>query len=441
MWYNRVRVIKMLENENIEFKKMYTENIYKEIVAFLNSYGGTIYIGYDDNGELVGLDEAKRVEEIISNGISQKITPDCSIFVSINNGVLDGKNYITINVSKGISVYSLKEKGILKGTYVRNGSCSIPATEETVKQMIIKNSNLSFETSVASNQNLSFNYILKAFEEIGIDISNRNIMKNLFLLNKDNNYTNLALLLSDQNPYTVRVACYESIEKSNFLDRKEFGGSLLEIYDKTLDYLKLNSATYGLIDESVRKDIEEYPEFILREIILNSLIHRNYSTMTSNIINIYKSDGIEFISYGSLYGNITIDDVLAGLSTSRNPYLQSIFMRLKRVEAIGSGLRRVSSYYRKQNMNFIIRALPSSFVVKLPRITVQQLVTNNDDKLIIDYINKHGSITRKEAEKLIDKEKTATTFVLNEMVEDKMIEKIGKGPSIKYVILDRNVME
>ena len=84
----------MLENENIEFKEIYTENIYKEIVAFLNSCSGTIYIGYDDNGNLIGLENAKKIEEKIANGISQKIVPDCSIFVSINNNVLNGKTLI-----------------------------------------------------------------------------------------------------------------------------------------------------------------------------------------------------------------------------------------------------------------------------------------------------------------------------------------------------------
>ena len=187
--------------------------------------------------------------------------------------------------------------------------------------MIIKNSNLSYETSISTNQDLTFNYISSAFEEIDINIDNNSIKSNLHMINVQDKYTNLALLLSDQNPFTLRIATYDSSEKNNFLDRKEFGGSLLEIYDKTLDYLKLNSATYDFIDESIRKDIEEYPEFVLREIILNSLIHRDYSTLTSNIINIYKNTGIEFISYGSLYGNITLDDILAGISTSRNPYL------------------------------------------------------------------------------------------------------------------------
>ena len=425
----------MQENEKIEFKQEYTDNIYKEIIAFLNTCSGTILVGYDDNGNLVGLDNAKEIEERISNGIIQKITPDCSVFVSINLNNLENKEYIVINVSKGLDIYYLKDKGILKGTYIRNGSCSIPTTDETVKQMIIKNSNLTYETTVSNNQDLTFNYISKAFQEINIDLNDNNIKTNLHLKNSQDQYTNLALLLSDQNPFTIKIAVYESFDKSYFLDRKEFTGSLLEIYDKTIDYLKTFSIMYGLIDDSIRKDIEEYPEFILREITLNSLIHRNYSSLASNIINIYKDKEIEFISYGSLYGDITLDDVLAGLSNPRNPYLQAIFMRLKRVEAIGSGLRRVNAYYQNKNLKLDIQALPASFVVKIPRITLENVHPNNPDTdIIIDYLRKNGTITRKITEELINREKTTASNLLNKMLDNNIIKKIGHGPNISYVL-------
>jgi len=378
----------MNENESIEFKENYTEKIYKEIIAFLNTNSGTIYIGYDDNGNLIGVDNCKDIEEKISNGIRTNIYPDARIFVSINTGKIEDKEYIIIKVSKGIDIYYLKEKGIVKGTYLRTGSCSIPATEETVKQLIIKNSSLSFETSISSNQELTFDYISKALEENNININENNIKENLhFTANQK--YTNLGLLFSDQNPFTFKLAVYQSNEKNNFLDRKEFKGSILEIYDTIIDYLKNNTATYGLINTSVREDIEEYPEFILREIVLNSLIHRDYGTLTSNILNLYKNNGIEVISFGSLYGNITLDDILAGLSTSRNPYLQSIFMRIKRVEAIGSGLRRVKSYYNKIGLNFEIDVLPSAFVVKLPKnsnIMWKSKISKRDD----DSCRKNG---------------------------------------------------
>lgn len=425
----------MNENESIEFKENYTEKIYKEIISFLNTNSGTIYIGYDDNGNLKGVNNCKDIEEKISNGIRTNIYPDARIFVSINTGKIEDKEYIIIKVSKGIDIYYLKEKGIVKGTYLRTGSCSIPATEETVKQLIIKNSSLSFETSISSNQELTFDYISKALEENNININENNIKENLhFTANQK--YTNLGLLFSDQNPFTFKLAVYQSNEKNNFLDRKEFKGSILEIYDTIIDYLKNNTATYGLINTSVREDIEEYPEFILREIVLNSLIHRDYGTLTSNILNLYKNNGIEVISFGSLYGNITLDDILAGLSTSRNPYLQSIFMRIKRVEAIGGGLRRIKSYYNKIGLNFEIDVLPSAFVVKLPKISLNNVTIQSNSKgdmdIIIKYIEKNGSITRINAQALINKEKTTTSTILNKLVENGVLVKIGNGPSTRY---------
>ena len=427
----------MDENESIEFKEKYTEKIYKEIISFLNTKSGTIYIGYDDDGNLIGLDNYKEIEEKISNGIKTNISPDARIFISVNIEKLEDKTYIIIKVSKGVDIYYLKDKGILKGTYLRTGSCSIPATEETIKQMIIKNSSLSFETSISYNQNLTFNYIKTMFDENNINIGSENIKENLHIT-RDKKYTNLGLLLSDQNPFTFKLAVYQSKEKENFLDRKEFSGSILEIYDSLIEYLKINTATYGLINTSVREDIEEYPEFILREIVLNSLIHRDYGTLTSNILNLYKNNGIEVISFGSLYGNITLDDILAGLSTSRNPYLQSIFMRIKRVEAIGSGLRRVKSYYNKIGLNFEIDVLPASFVVKLPKISLNNVAIQNNSKgdmdIIIKYIEKNGSITRINAQALINKEKTTTATILNKLVENGVLVKIGNGPSTRYEI-------
>jgi len=424
----------MIENENVEFKEIYTDNVYKEIVAFLNTNSGTIYIGADDNGNIIGLDDAKTTEEKISNGIKNLISPECSIFVSVKLENIEEKEYICIKVSKGNDIYFLSQKGITKGTYIRTGSCSLPASGETLKQLILKNNNITFETSISNNQNLSFDYALKVFKNNNIDLNNENIKKNLHLMTEDGVYTNLALLLSDQNPFSIKIAAYQTTGKEHFLDRKEFTGSVIETYDKLIDYLKLNSATYGIVETTNRVDIEEYPEFIIREIALNSIIHRDYSTLTSNIINIYKDNEIEFISYGALYGNITVDDILNGLSTTRNPYLQSIFMRLNEVEAIGSGLKRVNEFYKSKGLKLQINALPSSFIVKLPRIDLTFPKANDDEQKIYNYIQNTGYITRKEAETLLGKERTATTKILNKMIQNGTIKKTGNSTSVRYEI-------
>lgn len=109
-------------------------------------------------------------------------------------------------------------------------------------------------------------------------------------------------------------------------------------------------------------------------------------------------------------------------------------MRIKRVEAIGSGLRRVNSYYEKNGLHFEIKVLPSTFIVELPRITLNNIKNeNNDVDLILKYIESNASITRKDAETLIKKEKTTTSTLLNKLVEDNILIKVGNGPSTKYV--------
>mgnify|MGYP002627967299 CR=1 FL=1 len=82
--------------------------------------------------------------------------------------------------------------------------------------------------------------------------------------------------------------------------------------------------------------------------------------------------------------------------------------------------------------------LPSSFVVKLPKISLNNVTIQNNSKgdmdIIIKYIEKNGSITRINAQALINKEKTTTSTILNKLVENGVLVKIGNGPSTRYEI-------
>lgn len=424
----------MIEDEQTEFKQEYTDNIIKEIIAFLNSEdstGGTIYVGADDSGNIVGLKDAKATEEKISNQIRSVIAPDCSMFISIQpKKDANDKEYLVIKVSKGVDVYFLKTKGY-EGVYTRTGSCTIKAEHEAVQKLILDKEKLSYESSVCPAENLTFNYAKPIFEKVNINIEDESIQKTLHLRDLNNNFLNLAKILSDQNEFSIRIAVYEDELKQNFLDMKEFSGSIFEIYDKTVDYLKINSATYGIVNGTEREDIEEYPESILREILFNMCIHRSMELDGPNIINIYKNNKMEFISLGGLY-KISLEDALSGVSYSRNKNLQAIFMRLKRVDSIGSGLKRITGFYVQKGLNVDIKALPSSFVVTIPHITLDNV--SADKQLIVNYIRNHELVTTKELKDVVKKEKTSVQILLNELLEDKIIEKVGNGPSTKYKI-------
>lgn len=109
-------------------------------------------------------------------------------------------------------------------------------------------------------------------------------------------------------------------------------------------------------------------------------------------------------------------------------------MRLDEVEAIGSGLKRVNEFYKSKGLKLQINALPSSFIVKLPRIDLTLPKANDDEQKIYNYIQNTGYITRKEAETLLGKERTATTKILNKMIQNGTIKKTGNSTSVRYEI-------
>lgn len=97
-------------------------------------------------------------------------------------------------------------------------------------------------------------------------------------------------------------------------------------------YLDLRNRTKTTFDGLYRTDKKDYPEDALREALLNSIVHRDYSFSASTLINVY-SDRIEFVSIDGLPEGIEIDDIMLGLSVCRNPKLAAIFYRLEQIEA------------------------------------------------------------------------------------------------------------
>ena len=127
----------MVEGMRVEFKREYAETIRKTVVAFANTEGGTIYIGIDDDGCIVGVDDPDDVQKKVVSSCHDGIAPDIMPFFSCNRTVMDGKDVIVVDVGRGTSCpYYLQNKGIRpEGVYVRRGSASnIKAFESTAKK-------------------------------------------------------------------------------------------------------------------------------------------------------------------------------------------------------------------------------------------------------------------------------------------------------------------
>lgn len=429
--------MEFLENFNTELKEVLTSELKKEVVAFANTCDGTIYIGINDKGEVIGVENSDDVIERASASIRNAIKPDVTMYVTLNIEDIENKKVVVIKVQRGASrPYYIGEKGLKpSGVYIRQGNSSIPASEEYIRQMIKETDGDSFEKLRSLNQNLTFNYTDMIFKKTGIEFGEVQ-KKTLGIIGEENLYTNLGLLLSDQCVHTLKIAVFEGKDKAVFKDRKEFTGSLLKQITEAFEYIDLINKTKATFEGLIRKDERDYPVEAIREALLNAVVHREYSFGASTLINIYE-DRIEFLSLGGIVSGLSLEAIMLGISQSRNEKLSNVFYRLRLIEAFGTGIQKIIRSYADYEVQPIFKAEQGAFVVILPNrhLSVKkEIVSLTDGQERVMKILSTGEKSRKEIENTIGLSQTRVINLLKELQELNIIEKIKKGRNISYKI-------
>lgn len=438
----------IFESENIEFKAKLSDEIYKEVIAFANTDGGTIYIGVDDEGNVIGLENVDDSYTRLTNGIRDAIQPDVTMFIRY---VLQEDKVIRIEVGEGsYKPYYLKSKGLKpNGVYVRQGASSAPASQELIRKMIKDTDGDQFEDMRTMEQELTFEEAANAFKHYGVEFSEDKFIT-LGLRNlHDDHYTNLALLLSDQCKHTVKVAVFADEDKTIFKDAKEFEGSIFRQLDDTYSYLLLCNRTMSTFQGLNRIEKKDYPEEALREALLNAMVHRDYSFSGSIIININDSE-IEFISIGGLLPGLSVEDIRSGISQPRNRKLAEIFHRLKLIESYGTGIRRIYKLYENNSVKPHIEVTPNAFKLILPNTNYKNIIKVVEHikeekklktskitpqmKVVIDYLSEYGEIGEEELQELLNVKRTRAYIIARQMIEQGLIECSGRGANKRYYL-------
>jgi ATP-dependent DNA helicase RecG len=432
-----------MENDTIEYKVEFTKDIKKEVVAFLNTTGGTIYIGYDDNGELIGLDDVDNVALQSSSSFINSITPDPTAFIKIKPMSKNGKGFVRVEIESGtFKPYYISDKGLKpSGVYTRIGSSSIPASESLIRALIKLTDGDKFIEGLSLNQNLTFKVTDEHFKNAGLSFGD-NEKKTLGLIRTDNRFSNLALLLSDQCEHTIKVAIFEGTSKSVFKDRKEFKGSILSQLDSVVEYLNVYnkiSATFDTFNGISRKDIFEYPPVAIREALLNAIAHREYSLSGSILVNLY-DDKLEIVSLGGLVYGLTKEDIINGISQTRNEKLANILYRLKYIEAYGTGIPRIIDLYKNSEKKPDFKVLDGSISVILPNIKYNialkedpiKETVNKNETLIIEYLNKNTYLDKETAAKIINKTPNLAYRLLTTLCEKNIVKKEKESKKFIY---------
>lgn len=432
------------ESERIEYKAQLTEGIYKEVIAFANTEGGVIYLGIDDNGNQVELGDVDQVYTRLTNGIRDAISPDVTMFIRY---VLQDDQVIRIEVGEGsYKPYYLKAKGMKpNGVFVRQGASSVQASADQIRRMIKDSDGDVFEELRASAQELTFQEAEQAFRRYHVAFSPEKYpalgLRNIH----DGQYTNLGLLLSDQCPYTTKVAVFGDSDNITFRDAREFGGSIFRQLEDSFAYLALCNRTASTIHGLERVELPDYPEEALREALLNALVHRDYSFSGSIIINVNEAC-IEFISIGGLLPGLSKEDIRSGISQPRNRKLAEVFHRLRLIESYGTGIRKIYSLYKSCGAQPQIEVTPNTFKLILPNMNAhrsapEENLAGTEEKSpvltpqmqqVLAYLKEHREISDQELQELLGIKKTRSYTISREMRQMGLIEILGRGSERKY---------
>ena len=330
----------------------------------------------------------------------------------------------------------------------RKGSSSQPMTDEGIREMIIENSGKFFESSRSFNQNLTFDMLAREMQIRNIEFNSPQ-KRTLKLIGEDGLYTNLAYLLSEQCETTTKVALFQGTDKAVSRDRKEFTGSILKQLEEVYQYINLNNKTKATFSGLNRVDTRDYPEEGVREALLNSIVHRDYSFSGSNLINIY-DDRMEFVSLGGLVPGLELGSIFLGVSQSRNPNLAAVSYRMRLIESYGTGIGKIQRMYNSIEKKPKFETAKGVFRVTLPNYNehavVQkvaqwqvdlpnvQMLLEKQKEMIVAYALENGQVTRKEVEDLLEVGSTKAFRLLKELCDAGKLKAEGKGKLSRYVV-------
>ena len=432
----------MLENKTTEFKREFVDEIKKTVIAFANTDGGNIYIGIADNGDIIGVNDVDETMLRVTNTMRDAIKPDITMFMDCSCETMENKNIIKIAVQAGTAKpYYLAKKGIRpEGVFIRQGASSVPATESAILKMIKETSGECFEEARSLNQNLKFTQTERFFQDKEIAFSEIQ-KRTLGLIGEDNTYTNLGLILSDECPYTIKIAVFEGTVKAVFKDRYEFQGSMLRQLEEAYNFIDRYNRTRAEFKGLNRIDIRDYPPEAIREALLNAIVHRDYAFSSSILINIF-DDRMEFVSVGGLIKGISYNDIMLGISITRNKKLADIFYRLRLIEAYGTGIMKINLSYVNYLRKPVIEVSDNAFKITLPNmnyfnkdissVNIEKL-TDNEDK-ILSLLKERQLLARKEIQLELGISQSTAILLLSKMQKENLIIKTGAGKNTKYKI-------
>ena len=327
----------------------------KSVSAFANTSGGILIFGVADDGTVIGLADAERDAETISEIIKNRLSPIPEFTLEFNTSK-DEKKLIILRICKGEETpYYYSADGVTEA-YIRIGNESVSADSTDLKRLVMRGKNTSFDSLVSTYDigDYSFTKLKERFKIwTGRSFEEKGYVS-MGMVTDNGKLTNAGALLADESPIRwSRVFCthWNGKTKSGGIvdafDHAEYSGSLISLLNDAESFIMNNTKTIWKKLPNSRLELPEYVHRSYFEALVNALIHRDYLINGSEVhVDIF-DDRMEIYSPGGMPDGTVIQDrnIQAIPSMRRNPVIADIFARLGYMERSGSGLGKIRSSY------------------------------------------------------------------------------------------------
>lgn len=449
--------IQKAESQTIELKSAHQgcpTRLYDSLSSFSNqNEGGVILFGIDekDDFSIKGVYDAQDLQKKVAEQCKQMEPPVRALFTVCD---IDGKKIVSAEIP-GVDVdlrpVFYKGVGRIKGSYIRVGESDEQMSEYEIYSYEAFRKRIRDELrtvddekfSLINNERIShyLNEVKKEKDNLAKSVSDDDILE-LMGITKGGKPTLAGLMCFSIYPQAyypqlciTAVALpgteqgISGINDERFIDNKRITGSIPEMLDSAVDFVRRNSRNITIIDSNGRRiDKPEYPVKAVREAILNALVHRDYSSYTENIpvrIEMYR-DRLEIINSGGLYGNISINELGQVRPDTRNPALANILEVLHYTENRYSGIPTIMNEFASNNFPMPVFSVKhGDFKVVMRNIFYSDNISI--EEAVIDFCSKPRS--RDEIVSFVGKSKN--------YVSSKIIIPLTKKGALKLTIPEK----
>lgn len=368
-----LEIIKNGENSGVEFKRDDIDNrgLAKELTAFANLAGGSILLGVDDDGSIIGVSKP-RLEEWVMNACRDKIRPELIPYFEMIRDLEPGKDVAVVQVDRGWNVHHLWHNNH-RTYYIRVGSQSREASPQELERIFQQRGAFRLETRAVSGTSIK-DLDLRRLNDYFVRIRQQEVpgdddiqewerlLLNTEIMVEQNHHkavTVAGLLLFGKNTYRflpqtgIDATAYPGTEKDyTAKERTSLRGPLTPLYgsrglidnglvEEAYHFVRRNINIETTLEDGVRrKDRWDYPDQVIREAVINALVHRDYLLSGTTIeLSIY-SDRLAITSPGRLPNGITPERMRTGCRAARNPMIKDIMRDYGYLEHMGMGIPR-----------------------------------------------------------------------------------------------------